>query len=400
MGLLAALIFPLLLLNYHRTALLTPEHLEVVNRVASAHHGRAALNGIDEPKVLPTFNVTGSDTIELRKLWVEGSSMDSLHAKLGSFDAQDNNVLVTVLGALGPENSDNVKAFRQMALNWLHFVRAADITQYMMFACDVNTRDWLHLHTDARHVHYDPSLARSRTVEDIQKSKFTFLLQTLMHGYSVFVSDVDVVFMKNPFEYVYDDADFQHQMDAFSSQSVEMLDVFEANTGCYYVRATPVAVAFVHKLWQQTMQQGDAGNDQIPFNDQMKRISWPYKYGTFENSLKFRLLDIDRFENGFWFERRGYLNKNTNRLVAVQNNCCPAACKVLQFRASGLWVGGIDDERYYTSGKFLRYTARSAPGQLAEEFDRLQLAVALAVASGRRLVLPEVSCHHINGTNR
>ena len=58
MGLLAALIFPLLLLNYHRTALLTPEHLEVVNRVASAHHGRAALNGIDEPKVLPTFNVT------------------------------------------------------------------------------------------------------------------------------------------------------------------------------------------------------------------------------------------------------------------------------------------------------------------------------------------------------
>eukprot|EP00898_Chlorokybus_atmophyticus_P007227 jgi/Chlat1/7505/Chrsp61S07005 len=112
--------------------------------------------------------------------------------------------------------------------------------------------------------------------------KYSLLTQMLQLGYSVLLVDMDLVFFKNPFEYLHRDADVEVQTDGFDGVAYGAVDgitdktmgwgggglfikTFTVNVGCMFVRPTAPALSLVQRVAKRLSER--PAWDQQVFNE-------------------------------------------------------------------------------------------------------------------------------------
>jgi hypothetical protein len=129
----------------------------------------------------------------------------------------------------------------------------------------------------------------SRGANMISTLKYGLLRQTLLMGFSVLVVDLDLVFLKNPFDHLYRDADVEASSDGFTEAwaggqmgSVHepkmgwgagglYVQHFTLNVGCAFFRPTEKAIGLLARVAHQLSVS--AGWDQQVFNKEVFMLS-------------------------------------------------------------------------------------------------------------------------------
>lgn len=155
----------------------------------------------------------------------------------------------------------------------------------------------------------------SHPANQVSTIKYTLLKTFLQLRYHVLITDMDLVYMKNPFDHLHRDADIEIQTDGYDETAYGVIDsihdptmgwgggglylrTFTTNVGCMWVKAN----ARSFKLMQQVSDHlaSQPGWDQQIFNQYLMRPS----HGKFQNSYAhLRVMDIDLWLNSKIFFR-------------------------------------------------------------------------------------------------
>ena len=112
-----------------------------------------------------------------------------------------------------------------------------------------------------------PRLARRR------RRKFKILLDFMRIGCSVLLSDVDVIWLANPFAYLYRDSDVEGMSDGWDAPTTYGYDygggayrVFARNSGMFYLQATHESNQMMKRLARRMEREGTW--DQTAYNEE------------------------------------------------------------------------------------------------------------------------------------
>jgi len=163
----------------------------------------------------------------------------------------------------------------------------------------------------------------SRGANMISTLKYDLLQRILGWGFSVLVVDLDVVFLKDPFEHLYRDADVEGSTDGFTRNwamgslgSVHepkmgwgagglYVQHFTLNVGCAFFRPTPNAIELLRRVGSRLARE--SGWDQQIFNQELFLKS----HGEYNGSkASVRVMDHLKWVNSkvyFFSERRRFL---------------------------------------------------------------------------------------------
>jgi len=162
----------------------------------------------------------------------------------------------------------------------------------------------------------------SRGANMISTLKYGLLKQSLLMGFSILVVDLDLVFLKNPFDHLYRDADIEASTDGFTHSWAQgqlasvheprmgwgagglYVQHFTLNVGCAFFRPTPRAVALMERVANRLSQA--AAWDQEVFN----REAFLLSHGGYNGSgVAVRVMQYNQFMNSkvfFFSERQKY----------------------------------------------------------------------------------------------
>ncbi|GIL65243.1 hypothetical protein Vafri_19054 [Volvox africanus] len=164
--------------------------------------------------------------------------------------------------------------------------------------------------------------AKTREANRVSSLKFSLLQTSLQLGYHTLITDMDLVYISNPFNELHRDADIESSSDGFDSMAygnmnsihdVSMgwgggglyMETFTINVGCAYIRATHRAFAVVKRAADELASQ--PGWDQQVFNTYLLTQS----HGDYSSPYAtLRVMDIDKFVNSkryFRTRRAAYL---------------------------------------------------------------------------------------------
>ncbi|XP_038894961.1 uncharacterized protein At4g15970-like [Benincasa hispida] len=137
--------------------------------------------------------------------------------------------------------------------------------------------------------------------------RIEFLTSVLQMGYSFVFTDSDIMWLQDPFNHFYPDADFQIACDFFMGNSEDLNN--NPNGGFVYVKANPKTVKF-YKFWYESRTIYPGKHDQDVLN-KIKHSPLISKIG-----LKLRFLDTANF-GGFC-----QMGRDMNKMATVHANCC------------------------------------------------------------------------------
>jgi hypothetical protein len=168
-----------------------------------------------------------------------------------------------------------------MLADWVRWVRLSNVTNFVVFALDQETYNAM-IRIDV-HVHLvEPQkMALGGTFNHAASAqKFHVVKQVLDLGYSVLLSDTDVITLQNPFRFLVRDCDVEGMSDGYDAPTAQgRVDgdddpaigwgrysqawrIFTLNSGLFYLRASERTSALVqsvhahlqlHKDWDQTV---------------------------------------------------------------------------------------------------------------------------------------------------
>eukprot|EP00873_Tetraselmis_striata_P045504 jgi/Tetstr1/465768/TSEL_010393.t1 len=212
--------------------------------------------------------------------------------------------------------------------SWLHTLRFAGITNYLIAVLDDETETYL------REVEHETRFFRpnlqvpekqkgSHPANQISTLKYGMVAQILSLGYNVLVADMDLVFLKDPFQHLHRDSDLESQTDGFTPQwsygqfggiadktmgwggGGLYLQVFTLNVGCIFLRANERTVELMRRVRARLL--ASPGWDQQIFNEEV----WFPSHGDYHGSqVSVRVMDIFKFMNSkifFRSSRRRYI---------------------------------------------------------------------------------------------
>ena len=217
----------------------------------------------------------------------------------------------------------------------------------------------------------------------IQKTnlKTWIVLHALRLGYTVLVSDLDVVMFQNPFPYLTcEDCDLHVTRDRV-----------HLNSGFIFVRPTSKSKHLYSVAWD-LYQRYHKGNDQAYFNSAIQ---------TLENEgvkIKTKELTQSTFQCGVYYFQEGgreFAGKPCPDCVMVHNNYLGSiAAKEYRFKENLLWMD--DSDQYYSSvsAKYLTYENPYFFGDKTWEYEIQALKTALTLAKhlNRIVILPKFHC--------
>ncbi|KAG2499805.1 hypothetical protein HYH03_002101 [Edaphochlamys debaryana] len=157
--------------------------------------------------------------------------------------------------------------------------------------------------------------ANTREANRVSSLKFSLLQTSLQLGFHTMITDMDLVYISNPFDSLHRDADIESSSDGFDAMAYGTMNsisdatmgwgggglymqTFTINVGCAYIRATHRAFAVVKRAADALSQE--AGWDQQVFNLQLltqSHADYASPYATL------RIMDIDKFVNSKRFFR-------------------------------------------------------------------------------------------------
>lgn len=207
--------------------------------------------------------------------------------------------------------NSNVKTMLEV---WFTNIKKVGITNYMVVALD----DQIEEYCKANNVPVykrDPdsnidSVAKTGGNHAVSGLKFRILREFLQLGYSVLLSDVDIVYLQNPFDHLYRDSDVESMSDGHSNMTAYGYnDVFDEpamgwaryahtmrvwvyNSGFFYIRPTIPSIELLDRVADR-LSKSNAW-DQAVFNEELFFPSHPGYEGL--HAAK-RTMDMYQFMN-------------------------------------------------------------------------------------------------------
>lgn len=196
---------------------------------------------------------------------------------------------------------------------WMENVQRAGVKNAMVIALDSQTKanaEAKGMTAHEMHIEIPKAQANNGDNHAVSALKFRMLRHFLQLGYSVLLSDVDIVTLQNPFDFLERDSDVEGMSDGFDNGTAygynDVLDdptmgwaryahsmrVFVFNSGLFYIRPTPAAMDLLDRLVQRV--ETENGWDQALFNEV---IYFPSRPGYTDPLVKRRVLDYLLFMN-------------------------------------------------------------------------------------------------------
>ena len=203
------------------------------------------------------------------------------------------------------------------------------------------------------------------------------ILDALKLRYSVLITDVDIVFFKNPFDH------FPcHHCDIQITS-----DEIEGNSGFYFARNTQASI----DLHQRAMEM----HEKHPELSNQKTLDRTLERMAKSKELQYKMLSREEFPNGLNYYETGsrmWANEHPcSSCVILHNNwIVNNSAKIYRFKEHHHWK--LDKDRYYSSDqrKFITY---SNPVSFAEnlqvEYEALKSAFWIAHVLNRTLIFPQ-----------
>ncbi|KAK2154319.1 hypothetical protein LSH36_271g06021 [Paralvinella palmiformis] len=213
--------------------------------------------------------------------------------------------------------------------------------------------------------------------------KTKIILEALMLGLKVLITDVDIVFFTNP-------------LPLFTCTRCDIeisSDVIEGNSGFYFARPTAASIKLHETAWKQGLAQPHISNQKaIDRNMEKMQLS---------RTITVKTLDPKTYINGkVYFEDGERMFKGDNlceHCVMVHNNwIVTGAAKVYRFKECGLWE---NDKNQYYSDRQQRYLSFDLPRDYGSvntikfEEKALRNAFILGAILGRTVILPKFHCY-------
>lgn len=360
-----------------------------------------------------------SDEID-QSLPEEAPSVDRATARTALSPA-----LLTLLNQRASPTGDVMLSFTtgnygDMASNFLYFLKKAGINNNIIVALDDEALAWA-TSINAPFFSYllegaDSPLGNDAYGSDgfrnIVTRRAKLVGSLLRAGFNVLESDVDIVWLKNPFKALFNDKgpyELQIQSDSrlgFVEDDPRIRYPQFVNSGCYYARGTLRMADFLD-LWANTMEGHPEWLEQKTLNTLLK-----------ENVMrvKFRILDPVLVPNGFVYFSRSVPQRANVEPVAIHNNWSApvllfiikivahslwlqrvdgTSVKLHRFRDAGLWA--VDPPTYFDTSR-RKFLAATLPALEDSSWSRvsngLKAGVAIAEILNRTLILPRIHKYH------
>ncbi|KAI3446079.1 hypothetical protein Pfo_002744 [Paulownia fortunei] len=199
--------------------------------------------------------------------------------------------------------NSNVKDMLEV---WFTNIKRVGIPNYLVFALDeeiasfCQSKDVPVYKKDPNEVKRDTdenfeSVARTGGNHAVSGLKFRILREFLQLGYSVLLSDVDIVYLQNPFEHLYRDSDVESMTDGHNNMTAYGYnDVFDEptmgwaryahtmriwvyNSGFFYIRPTIPSIELLDRVAGRLAREN--AWDQAVFNEELFFPSHPVYEG-------------------------------------------------------------------------------------------------------------------------
>lgn len=221
---------------------------------------------------------------------VPDESVNPKLAKILEEVAVNRELIVTLANS-------NVKDMLEV---WFTNIKRVGIPNYIVFALDeeiysfCQSNDVPVYKKDVEEIKEDKnfeSIARTGGNHAVSGLKFRILREFLQMGYSVLLSDVDIVYLQNPFEYLYRDSDVESMTDGHNNitaygyddvfDETEMgwaryahtMRIWVYNSGFFYIRPTIPSIELLDRVAGRLARE-DAW-DQAVFNEELFYPSHP-----------------------------------------------------------------------------------------------------------------------------
>ncbi|XP_030944659.1 arabinosyltransferase RRA2-like [Quercus lobata] len=189
--------------------------------------------------------------------------------------------------------NSNVKDMLEV---WFTNIKRVGIPNYLVVALDEEIAKFCES-KDVPVYKRDPdegidSVARTGGNHAVSGLKFHILREFLQLGYSVLLSDVDIVYLQNPFHYLYRDSDVESMTDGHNNMTAYGYnDVFDEpamgwaryahtmriwvyNSGFFYIRPTIPSIELLDRVASRLSQEPPSW-DQAVFNEELFFPSYP-----------------------------------------------------------------------------------------------------------------------------
>ncbi|KAL4372571.1 arabinosyltransferase RRA3-like [Arachis hypogaea] len=206
----------------------------------------------------------------------------------------------------------NVKEMLEL---WFTNIKKVGIPNYLVVALDSETEEFCKLN-DVPVYRRDPdkyvdSVAKAGNNHAVSGLKFRILREFLQLGYGVILSDVDIVYLQNPFDHLYRDSDVESMSDGHNNMTAYGYnDVFDEpsmgwaryahtmriwvyNSGFFYIRPTIPSIELLDRVATRLSLDPKAW-DQAVFNEELFFPSHPGYDGVYAAK---RTMDMYLFMN-------------------------------------------------------------------------------------------------------
>ncbi|KAF6149699.1 hypothetical protein GIB67_017432 [Kingdonia uniflora] len=207
--------------------------------------------------------------------------------------------------------NSNVKKMLEV---WFTSIKRVGITNYLVVALDDEVEDFCKSNKVPVYKR-DPdegidSIAKTGGNHAVSGLKFRVLREFLQLGYSVLLSDVDIVYLQNPFDHIYRDSDIESMSDGHDnmtaygfndvfdepamgwSQYAHTMRIWVYNSGFFYIRPTFPAIELLDRVAGRLSRE--KAWDQAVFNEELFYPSYLRYDGLYASR---RTMDFYNFMN-------------------------------------------------------------------------------------------------------
>lgn len=232
-------------------------------------------------------------------------------------DESVNPVLAEILKSVAINGElvvgvSNLRVLEMLKL-WFEGLKRSGVTNFLVVALDDETASFCKIH-DVHSYRRDAVVSESqmKTGDNhaVSGLKFHLLRDFLALGYSVLLSDIDIVYLQNPFSFLYRDCDVESMTDGFDNVTAYGLDdvsddpsmgwarfahtirIWVFNSGLFYIRPTVASIELLDRVTARLSREDSW--DQAVFNEELFYPSHPGYEGLHASK---RVMDYYLFVN-------------------------------------------------------------------------------------------------------
>jgi len=297
----------------------------------------------------------GAPTWSPKSRHIEARSHISLSSKLQAVAINDELILVI--------SNKNLIGNDNMLDSWVRVVQAASIKNYMVAALDDETALYSNAHGYNNFRFKAEQLADKTTSNHGASSqKFNIIAHIINLGYSVLLSDIDVVWLRDPFHgYIFRDVDVESMSDGYDfdtalghitgqdtpsdgwSRFSQSWTIYSLNSGLFYLRASEKTHHLMNIIHTHLASNKDW--DQSIFN---KFVQQPLSnhVNTKQLAVTLRIMDLYQFSNS---KTLFSLTRHNPALLARKPVCVHVnyhSTKRERFKAIYEYYNGLDNKTF------------------------------------------------------